>query len=78
MDILEIPLIEPKEEIKQNLLTVEQYLNGNSKEAKDAMYGLICRGKNFVADKVGNEYHLAPSRFIGYKDCNLDKHDANE
>lgn len=78
MDILEIPLIESKEEIKQNLLTVEQYLNGNSKEAKDAMYGLICRGKNFVAYKVGNEYHFAPSRFIGYKDCNLDKHDANE
>ena len=74
----EQPLVSSKEEIKHNLVVVEQYLNDNSLEAKEKMYDLIRKGQNYVAYKVAGVYHFAPSRFIGYKDCNLDKHDANK
>lgn len=72
------PLVSSMEEIKHNITVVEQYLNDNSQEAKERMYDLIRQGQNYVAYKVAGTYHFAPSRFIGYKDCNLDKHDKNE
>lgn len=71
------PLVSSKEEIIHNLIIVEQYLNGNSQEAKERMYKLIKRGRNFVAYKIEGEYHFAPSRFIGYQECNLDRHEEN-
>lgn len=74
----EQPLVSSMEEIKHNITVVEQYLNDNSLEAKEKMYDLIRKGQNYVAYKVAGTYHFAPSRFIGYQDCNLDKHDENE
>ena len=71
------PCVSSIEDIKHNLVTIEQYLNDNSLEAKEKMYDLIRRGHNYVAYKVDGTYHFAPSRFIGYQDCNLDKHEEN-
>lgn len=71
------PRVSSIEEIKHNLVVVEQYLNDNSLEAKEKMYDLIRKGQNYVAYKVAEKYHFAPSRFIGYQDCNLDKHKEN-
>ena len=71
-------LINSKDELIKNIETLEYYINeGKDLEVIDAK-SLIKRGTCFVVYKIDSELHFAPSRFIGYRDNNLDKHLASE
>ena len=71
-------LINSKDELIKNIETLEYYINeGKDLEVIDAK-SLIKRGTCFVVYKIDSVLHFAPSRFIGYRDNNLDKHLASE
>ncbi len=71
-------LITCKDDLIQNLDTIESYLNWQSNEEDhQEMLGYIKRGKVFVAYKIKETYHFAPSRFVGYKSNTLEKHRIN-
>ena len=71
-------LITSKRQLIKNLDRVEYYLSNGSNELYDAMARYIARGRVFVSYKVNGEYHFAPSRFVGYKDNTLLKHQNNQ
>lgn len=67
--------IQSKDELNANLIKVEEYLNfAEGQEMRDEMIKLIERGKNFVAYKVNEQMHFAPSRFVGYANNNIAVH----
>lgn len=67
-------LIENLDELTNNLEQVEDYLNGFDVVANEEMVRLIGNGTNFVAYKINNEMHFAPSRFVGYLNNTLRIH----
>lgn len=71
-------LITSKKQLIKNLDRIEGYLSNGSDELYDAMAQYIARGRVFVSYKVNGEYHFAPSRFVGYKDNTLVKHQNNQ
>lgn len=71
-------LITSKKQLIKNLDRIEGYLSNGSDELYDAMAQYIARGRVFVSYKVNGENHFAPSRFVGYKDNTLVKHQNNQ
>ena len=71
-------LISSRKQLIKNLDRVEGYLSNGSDELYDAMARYIARGRVFVSYRVNGEYHFAPSRFVGYKDNTLVKHQNNQ
>lgn len=79
IELTDFQFIESIEELKDNLLTIESYLDLDySERERDFALSLIQKGKNLVVYKVQNEFHFAPSRFVGYKSNDIDKHILNE
>lgn len=67
-------LVEDKNQIIQNLETLENYLAGdNEKQMKEANQ-LIKRGTCFIVCQTDNELRFSPSRFVGYFENNIEKH----
>lgn len=65
-------------EVVKNIQTLYAYLNGEvDDEHKDWALGLMTRGKNYVIELIGNKIHFAPSRFVGYMDNTMEKHEEN-
>jgi 5-methylcytosine-specific restriction protein A len=64
-------------ELERNLATFEKYMRSKRSQEKEFYLSLVRRGRCFVFYKVGEEARFAPSRFIGYEDNSLDRHDAN-
>lgn len=71
-------LISTKAQIIKNLDRIEGYLSSESDELYYAMSQYIANGKVFVSYIVDGKYHFAPSRFVGYKDNTLIKHQNNK
>lgn len=71
-------VIYTKSQLINNLDRVEGYLTSSSDELFYAMAKYIARGRVFVTYKVDGNYHFAPSRFVGYKDNTLVRHQKNE
>ena len=67
-------LIDNIEELEQNLETVEFYLTEGTDYENDTTIGLVRAGACYVAYEIDNELRFAPSRFVGYKNNNLDQH----
>jgi len=67
-------LIDNPEQLEQNLETVEFYLTEGTDFENDTTIGLVRAGACFVAYEIDNELRFAPSRFVGYKNNNLDQH----
>jgi len=65
------------EEIKQNILTLENYRKSHDDD-REYYIGLIKRGTCFIAYEYHKSIHFAPSRFIGYQENNISKHESNE
>lgn len=69
-------LISSIEDLIHNIETVESYINEDaSQEQYDIMATYIKRGHNFVAYVIDEKWHFAPSRFVGYKNNNLELHE---
>ena len=71
-------VIDTKSQLIKNLDRVEGYLSSSSEELYKTMTQYIARGRVFVTYIVDGKYHFAPSRFVGYKDNTLVKHQNNE
>ena len=71
-------LISTKKQLIKNLDRVEGYLSSGSNELFDTMAKYIARGRVFVSYKVGGTIHFAPSRFVGYQNNSLVKHQKNK
>jgi hypothetical protein len=62
----------------ENILVVEKYLNSNDSNEREYAIDLVRRGKTILVYKVNGENHFAPSRFIGYRNNSLSKHAGND
>lgn len=69
--------ITTKSQLIKNLDKVEEYLSSGSDKKYNEMAGYIARGRVFVSYKVNGEMHFAPSRFVGYQNNTLTKHQNN-
>ena len=65
-------------DILTNILKLEKYRFSKENEEVEYYKGLIKRGTCFVATKINKKINFAPSRFIGYLDNDMEKHDANK
>jgi hypothetical protein len=68
-------LIKNKAQLKKNMVTLETYLDEGNESEKEMALLLIKRGICFVAYKVGDATHFAPSRFVGYVNNTLEQHE---
>lgn len=65
-------------QLKENISTLENYLNGKIDPEYSYAVNLIKRGTCFVAIRQeDNEYHFYPSRFIGYLKNTMNTHMNN-
>ena len=71
-------LISTSKELKENIKTIEEYLANKKGDSRQIILDYIKRGKVFVAYKINNSFHFAPSRFIGYKNNSIEKHARNK
>lgn len=72
---MKAPLIADYDDLNTNLEKIESYLNNNiTDDDFNEMSEYIRRGHNFIRYRIGNEFHFAPSRFVGYKNNSLSKH----
>ncbi len=64
-------------DLSVNLETLENYLNSPVEKEKEYALNRVKLGTCFVVYEIKEEKHFAPSRFIGYKDNTMGKHDNN-
>lgn len=72
-------LVKSREDIKKNILTLKRGIASENQNQKEREYykKLIRAGIDFVAVKINGEPFFAPSRFIGYLENNMGKHDGS-
>jgi hypothetical protein len=70
--------VQSLEEIKQNLLVLDHYLDMKCESEYSFALSLIKKGTCFVAVKTDVGYRFYPSRFIGYTHNTMDKHLNND
>lgn len=70
-------LINHKDQLINNIDTLEGYVTSEDAYSNDAAKSLIKRGTCFVAYTIGDELRFAPSRFIGYANNKINKHSAS-
>ena len=70
-------VVKSMDEIRINMKTMDNYLvKANDPEYAYAL-GLISKGICFVADASTGEFRFYPSRFIGYANNTMSKHECN-
>lgn len=70
--------IETREDIILNIKTLYSYLKGEQgDEYKTWAVDKMTRGKNFVVEIIDSKLCFAPSRFVGYLNNTIDKHNEN-
>jgi hypothetical protein len=70
--------IEILKDLQVNLETLENYLNSPLQKEKEYALDRVKLGTCFVVYEINGQKHFAPSRFIGYKDNTMGKHDKND
>ena len=65
-------------DIEKNIATLDSYRISKIHEEKEFYNGLVQRGICFVAYQRNNETHFAPSRFVGYINNIMERHNANK
>lgn len=66
--------IESKDEIIENIERLEKYLCEGNDEERYFVIKLIKKGRCFVTYQVNGEIRFCPSRFVGYKSNNMNRH----
>lgn len=66
--------VQTLEEIRQNMLTLDRYLEEKCDSEYSFALDLIKKGICFIAIKTENGYRFYPSRFIGYAGNCMDLH----
>lgn len=70
--------IEILKDLQVNLETLENYLNSPVQKEREYALDRVKLGTCFVVYEINGQNHFAPSRFIGYKDNTMGKHDNND
>lgn len=74
-----IEFVGSKEDILENIETIESYLNPYGyKDKRVYAVNLIKSGTCYIAYKVGEEIRFVPSRFVGYAENTMEKHEKND
>ncbi len=73
---MKLELVSTKQQIVDNLIRFYEYQSDDN--PSEYFKKLIRRGKKFVYIYYGEQHIFCPSRFVGYKDCNLDDHEVAE
>ena len=71
-------LVESLEEIKDNIETIDNYLNKKLDSEYTFALKLIKKGVCFIVAKSDNNYKFYPSRFIGYANNTMSEHLNND
>ena len=69
-------LVSSVEDIVNNLVIFDQEL-AKERDTEGPYHKLVKRGRVFISYKVGAKWRFAPSRYIGYKDNSMKRHDRN-
>ena len=70
-------VITSKEDILKNAKTIDDYLKNEKEPEHKFAKELIKRGFCFICIVRDNEYSFYPSRFMGYKENNYEKHERS-
>ena len=73
----EVPVVLKLDELLHNCKVVDDYLASNKDPEFSYAINLIKRGTCFVAIKKDGTIKFYPSRFVGYIDNSMSKHDNN-
>src|SRR5437867_5674235 len=71
-------LVSNRDEVRKNLETLEAYRTSPKRSARDFYSKLIRKGICFLIYHEGSRVLLGPSRFIGYVDNDIKRHEADE
>ena len=75
---MEMPCVQTLDELKENLYTLDTYLEEKIEPYYSYAVDRIKKGVCFVAKKTEHGFRFYPSRFIGYQHNTLESHEANE
>ena len=71
-------IIKTRDDVIANVRTLYSYLSGVEGEGSKAWaIDKMKRGKNFVVEIIDDRICFAPSRFVGYVNNTIDKHEEN-
>jgi 5-methylcytosine-specific restriction endonuclease McrA len=64
-------------QVEKNIELVEFYACEGTEEEREYILDRIRKGKSLVAYEINKEVRFAPSRFLGYKDNTIKKHETS-
>ncbi len=70
--------ITKRQDLIDNILTLEAYLKSDKKEEKEFAQELVRHAKSICVYKLNGENHFAPNSFLGYKNNKMKDQKANE
>ena len=73
-----LTLISSIDQLMKNIDTIDCWIRDGSAYERDYAEGLIKRGTCFVVRNEGDSWRFYPSRFIGYADNTIEKHNNSE
>lgn len=71
-------LISTVDELRNNLITLERYMNSANEVETGFHHSLLKNGVCFVAYTSQGHNYFGPSRFLGYKSNDMSAHIANK
>ncbi len=69
--------IETRDDVIQNIKTLYSYLSDGNEDHYQWAIERLKKGKNYVVEIIDSHAYFAPSRFVGYKDNTIEKHEEN-
>lgn len=76
--LIGIPTITSMDQLLDNCRVLDEYIASKKDPEYSYALNLIKRGTCFVAIQTDGEYKFYPSRFVGYQDNSMSKHENNE
>lgn len=76
--VIYLYLVSSVEEIRDNIKVLDNYLAGKNENEISWAKNRIKRGTCFIAVPFEDGFRFYPSRFIGYVDNTMSRHDSNE
>lgn len=69
--------VENRTDVINNLMTLYSYAKSENEEEKRYALARYRQGRWYVVEKIGDRLVFGPSRFIGYKENTISKHEQN-
>lgn len=75
---MKLDLVENKEDIKNNMTTLDSSIRSSVSEEKYKALDLLRKGRCFIADRGSGDFRFYPSRFVGYTNNTIALHEHND